>query len=406
MNDGTLIDKILNFFDMAFKNIEENMFNAFNSAFGTASFNAIVTLVILIWAVDKIKKAEFHLPQDVIQIGFFLVLLAFVNYSLSNPMILNELTEYLDIPADILLSMSKSILQSSSYYYSYTDSSGNFSFGKIIMDIFMSPIIQGSNIIGKVSILDLGVDMIVRGILFCVYFWFSMILALSITIAIILTYLQIIFWKVFAVAMLPLLFFKITRGMVVFWAKTIIALSCIQALTIIVGGFDVLIQGTLIPTLDVGSSEVKNQASYGVVFALIALKMISISFLKEVPPLINGMLGTSAGGSVGAFANTASIMSASAIGAGAGAIGSNVGKSIGGTIKNGIGSLAGKAGDKIQGALGDSTAGKALGAATNAISGTGKTIGNILTGKPLYKGSSNINTSSSTPPKPPKLKDK
>lgn len=310
MDNGNFFDKLVSIFTSVFANIETEMFKYFSKIFLGDIISGFLTLVIIFYFTRKIKEGQFEIPKDIYNAIAFLLMVIFVNYCLNNQSFMTKIVNYLQMPANILADFVKN---SSAF-----NLSGN-TIGQIlnnmVIDIADRAYIFTDS--GGISLFKLSVKSIVGFLLWLVYAWFGVILIASITMTFILTLMQIQFWKCFAVVMIPLIYFKATRGMTIFWLKNIIALSLISSFMIIIGHLSSSVEYNLIETIPNTKEEEVNQ-SYGLLIAFIIAKIITITFLKEIPTMINGILGTSAGGSTGAFANSVAMGSVGAAGAGAG----------------------------------------------------------------------------------------
>lgn len=308
MDNGNFFDKLVSIFTSVFANIETEMFKYFSQIFLAEIISGFLILIIIFYSTRKIREGTFEFPKDIYDIIAFLIMVIFVNYCLNNQNFMTKIVNYLQIPANIL---SDFVKDSRTF-----NLSGN-TIGQILNDMVIdiadrAYIFTGSD---GISLFKLSIKSVVGFVLWLVYAWFGVILIASITMTFILTLMQIQFWKCFAVIMIPLIYFKVTRGMTIFWLKNIIALSLISSFMIIIGHLSSSVEYSLINTIP--NTEEVNQ-SYGLLIAFIIAKIITITFLKEIPTMINGMLGTQAGGSTGAFANSVAMGSIGAAGAGAG----------------------------------------------------------------------------------------
>lgn len=309
MDNGNFFDKLVSVFTSVFANIETEMFKYFSKIFLGDIISGFLIFVIIFYFTRKIKEGQFEIPKDIYNIIAFLLMVIFVNYCLNNQSFMTKIVNYLQIPANIL---SDFVKNSRAF-----NLSGN-TIGQILNDMVIdiadrTYIFTGSD---GISLFKLSIKSVVGFLLWLVYAWFGVILIASITMTFILTLMQIQFWKCFAVIMIPLIYFKVTRGMTIFWLKTIIALSLISSFMIIIGHLSSSVEHSLINTI-LNTKEEVNQ-SYGLLIAFIIAKIITITFLKEIPAMINEMLGTHAGNSTGAFANSVAMGSVGAAGAGAG----------------------------------------------------------------------------------------
>lgn len=307
MDNGNFFDKLVSVFTSVFANIETEMFKYFSQIFLAKIISGFLILIIIFYFTRKIKEGQFEIPKDIYDIIAFLIMVIFVNYCLNNQSFMTKIVNYLQIPANIL---SDFVKDSRAF-----NLSGN-TIGQILNDMVID-IADRAYIFTDsdgISLFKLSIKSVVGFLLWLVYAWFGVILIASITMTFILTLMQIQFWKCFAVIMIPLIYFKATRGMTIFWLKNIIALSLISSFMIIIGHLSSSVEHSLINTIP----NTKVNQSYGLLIAFIIAKIIIITFLKEIPTMINGMLGTSAGGSTGAFANSVAMGSVGAAGAGAG----------------------------------------------------------------------------------------
>lgn len=308
MDNGNFFDKLVSIFTSVFANIETEMFKYFSQIFLAEIISGFLILIIIFYSTRKIREGTFEFPKDIYDIIAFLIMVIFVNYCLNNQNFMTKIVNYLQIPANIL---SDFVKDSRTF-----NLSGN-TIGQILNDMVID-IADRAYIFTDsdgISLFKLSIKSVVGFVLWLVYAWFGVILIASITMTFILTLMQIQFWKCFAVIMIPLIYFKVTRGMTIFWLKNIIALSLISSFMIIIGHLSSSVEYSLINKIP--NIEEVNQ-SYGLLIAFIIAKIITITFLKEIPTMINGMLGTSAGGSTGAFANSVAMGSIGAAGAGAG----------------------------------------------------------------------------------------
>lgn len=306
-------------FSKIFKEIQTDFFNRIKSVYISGTLSAMLTIVILIYATRKIREGTFEFPKDVIEIIIFLLMITFVNYCLHNYGNLKTIMNYLDIPADTISNVIKDKIDAGGTYKANTQKGMGYIIENLITNIYeMQTMMVGST---NSNILMASIIIMLKIILWLVYAWFAFILVASISMTYILTFLQEELWKMFGVIMIPLIYFKATRGMVIFWVKTIIALSLISAFMSIMAYLSLQSEVSIISTL---GSEQKWEIdkgfgmSYVLIGTIIISKIILITFLKEIPTMINGMLGTSAGGSTGAFANSVAMGSIGAAGAGAG----------------------------------------------------------------------------------------
>ncbi|MDE6885696.1 MAG: hypothetical protein K2P17_01450 [Helicobacteraceae bacterium] len=379
---NNIFDILLKIFDKLFNNIENLIFYQANSIFLNGFITAILTLVIIFWAFKKIKEGDFQFPRDVIDLVMFLLLTIFISYSLSNKAFLDEITSYLDIPVNMLQNFIFQIINANGENITIGDHLENILYN--IFDNYYVFIPDG------ISLLNIGPNLIISLLLWLVYAWFSFILVASIIITFILNYLQIAFWKSFAVLMLPLLYFKVTIGAVIFWLKTIIALTLISTFMLIIGGLSNQVEKALTGIMSIVNDSNDRKVSYLLLCSFIIAKIICITFLKEIPSMINGMLQTNASASAGNFANSVAMTS---IGAGAAAsaygafrtamsgskLGENIGVGLGKTaMQTPLGS---KIANNIQDTASVVTSSQLSSSVINIGGNIKRGIGNITTGK-------------------------
>ena len=246
-------------------------------------------------------------------------MITFVNYCLHNYFNLARILDYLEIPANEIARIVQDNTNKSLSITQNQQRSIGGKLGQLLSLIYeMQNMMVGTQSANPFKAIF---DVLLKFILWLAYAWFSFILVASIGMTYILTFLQVEFWKMFGVIMIPLIYFKATRGMVIFWVKTIIALSLISAFVTIIAHLALTSETTIISTIGkVETWEIDKGMgmSYVLIGTIIISKIILITFLKEIPTMINGMLGTQAGGSTGAFANSVAMGSIGAAGAGAG----------------------------------------------------------------------------------------
>lgn len=310
---------ILMLFGSVFREIQEDFFRRVRSIYVSGTLTAMLTLVIFIYAFRKIREGTFEFPKDAYEIGVFLVMVAFVNYCLHNYDNLMRILRYLEIPADTIVRLTiDNINQKISL-----DDNVQRSIGGKLETLMMTIESTQKIMIGtpKADFFGAAIDIVLKFLLWLVYAWFSFILVVSIAMTYIVTFLQVEFWKMFGVIMIPLIYFKATRGMVIFWVKTIIALSLISAFMSIFAYLAIVSEQAIMKSLGAHYSWELNKEmglTYPLIGAIVISKIIIITLLKEIPTMINGMLGTQSGGSTGAFANSVAMGSIGAAGAGAG----------------------------------------------------------------------------------------
>lgn len=344
---------------------------------------AFLTLTIFIYAFRKIREATFEFPKDAYEICIFVIMVWFVNQCLTNTDFLFKVTSVLDIP-------SNSILEAISQSEDAKDFNRNNNIGVVLTEqlemIFKNlDIFVGEGL--TLNPFKVEAMSIIKLFIWGVYAIFGFILIASITMTYILTMIQVIFWKAFATLMIPLIYFKATRGMVIHWAKTIIALSLIAIFMLIIAIMSSNIEITLFHSLGEENPS-KKGASFAFMGAIIIAKIIAITLLKEIPTMINGMLGTQAASGAGAFANTASMAAVGAIAGGAGfaalksimrggKIGGGLAKTLGNAIssKFGGGAKSQSGGGVGSGGIGGGSAGK-----TNITGNVSKGISNLSSG--------------------------
>lgn len=381
MDNGNFFDKLVSVFTSVFANIETEMFKYFSKIFLGDIISGFLTLVIVFYFTRKIKEGQFEIPKDIYDIIAFLLMVIFVNYCLNNQSFMTKIVNYLQMPANILSDFVKNSRA--------LNLSGN-TIGQILNDMVIgiadrAYIFTGSD---GISLFKLSIKSVVGFLLWLVYAWFGVILIASITMTFILTLMQIQFWKCFAVIMIPLIYFKATRGMTIFWLKTIIALSLISSFMIIIGHLSSSVEDSLIPVIS------NEEYSYGLLIAFIIAKIITITFLKEIPAMINGMLGTHASGSTGAFANSVAMGSIGAAGAGAG-FAAFKGAMRGGKVASGGAKTAGNWFKNQGGAanqLNKDVGGGSAGGSGSATSG-GSNIGGNISKKTANISTGNSNSS-------------
>lgn len=327
--------------------------------------NAFLMLIIFLYAFRKIKEATFEFPKDAIEILIFITMVWFVNKCLTDYNFLTEVTSVLDIPKNAII---KALNQ------------GTTNIGTILSSLLANIFNNFDYFVGEgltFNIFKVKVHSIIKFIIWVFYAIFSFILIASIAMTSILTLIQIIFWKAFATLMIPLIYFKATRGMVIHWAKTIIALSLIGAFMLILAILSNNIEYQILLLSEGYSTE--SGISYSIIAAIIIAKIISITLLKELPSMINGMLGTSAAQGAGQFANSVAMGIIGAAGAGAGFA------AFKGAMKGG--KLAGKT--ALGGAKTIADATGATGAAKSITGNVKSKISNVANSR-LGKGISNI----------------
>ena len=362
MDNGNFFDKLVSIFTGVFANIETEIFKYFSKIFLGEIISGFLTLTIIFYFTRKIREGQFEMPKDIYNIIAFLLMIIFVNYCLSDQNFMTKIVNYLQMPANYLADFVK---KSRAF-----NLSGN-TIGQILNDMVIDIADRAYIFTGGdgISLFKLSVKSIIGFILWLVYAVFGIILIVSITMTFILTLMQIQFWKCFAVVMIPLIYFKATRGMTIFWVKTIIALSLISSFMIIIGHLSSSVEHGLIQNLTISHEEF-NQ-SYGLLIAFIIAKIITITFLKEIPQMINGMLGTHAGGSTGAFANSAAMGIIGALGAGAGFAAFKVAMKGGSLAKKGL-SKAGDVGAGLAKTTDSALTGNKISNTTSALTGNVK----------------------------------
>lgn len=319
INNYPFFNALITIFAKIFKEIQATFFEQVRAIYISGTLSAMLTIAILIYASRKMKEARFEFPKDAIEILVFLIMISFVNYCLHNYENFAKILNYLEIPAN---EISRVVMDSTDKSISLDTNIQRTIGGKL--DLLLKQIEETQKMmIGSSSsnFLSVTIDVVLKFLLWLVYAWFAFILIASISITYILTFLQVEFWKTFGVVMIPLIYFKVTRGMVIFWLKTIIALSLISSFMSIVAHLALISEQAILKTIgnDFQWEIEKGMGmSYSIIGAVIISKIILITFLKEIPTLINGMLGTNAGGSTGAFANSVAMGSIGVAGAGAG----------------------------------------------------------------------------------------
>lgn len=319
----SFFNQLIFIFSKIFDELRLDLFSKIKSVYIGGTLSAMLTIVILIYATRKIREGTFEFPKDVIEIIIFLLMITFVNYCLHNYNNLKTVVNYLEIPADTIASAinetTNNILQPKFSQNNRTEINMGTKLEELLKNIYvMQDLMVGST---NNRFFNAVVTIMIKIVIWLIYAWFAFILVASIGMTYILTFLQAEFWKMFGVIMIPLIYFKATRGMVIFWAKTIIALSLISAFMSIMANMSLASETKIIETI--GKDERwEIDKGMGMSFVLIGTiiisKIILITFLKEIPTMINGMLGTSAGGSTGAFANSVAMGSIGAAAAGAG----------------------------------------------------------------------------------------
>lgn len=391
------ISILISLFADIFNGLKNIIFGYVGRVYLGGTLTAMLTIVIFIYTFKKIKEATFEFPKDVIEVIIFLVMLAFVNYCLNNYTNYKKIVDNLDIPANTIEKIfeknsgAKAILNPTNQTIAHKV--------EILVDLVMKnfDVMVGST---NQAILITAFDLIIRFIFWGIYAWFSFILIISIAMIYILNSIQAEFWKLFGVFLIPLIYFKATRGMVIFWGKTIITLTLIASFAIIIATLAEKTESLLIHAFQ-QEWEAKTKGvpiSFSLVAGLIGMKIIWITFLKEIPAMINGMLGTSAGGSTGAFANSVAMGSIGAAGAGAGFAafkGAMKGGKLAGNTAKGLGAAANQLLENGSGSAGASGSKSSLGG--NIKKGF-STVKNITQGKSAYSK----NETPKTPPTPPK----
>lgn len=352
--------------------------------------SAFLTIIILIYATRKIREGTFEFPKDAIEIILFFTMVWFVNQCLSDSDFLFSITSVLDIPANsILEALSKSEITKKMNSTNHIGSILTLQINTVLnnMDLFC-----GTGL--SLNPFKLKVMSLIKLFIWCAYAIFAFILIASITMTYILTMIQIIFWKAFATLIIPLIYFKVTRGMTIHWLKTIIALSLISIFMIIIAIMSSNTELILIDSLN-KSSDPQKGATFTLMVAIIIAKIIAITLLKEIPTMINGMLGTQAAGGAGAFANSVTMGAIGAAAAGAG-FAAFKGAMRGGKVASGgaktIGTWAknqGGAANQLNKDVGGGSAGGSGSASSGGSSGATNIGGNVS------KKTANVSTGSS-----------
>lgn len=352
---------------------------------------AFLTIIILIYATRKIREGTFEFPKDAVEIILFLTMVWFVNQCLSDSDFLFSVTSVLDIPANSIL---EAVSQGDNVRGFNEQNNIGIILTEQLENIFKNrDIFCGTGL--TLNPLTMKIISLIKFFIWCAYAWFGFILIASIAMTYILTMIQVIFWKAFATLMIPLIYFKVTRGMTIHWAKTIIALSLISIFMIIIAIMSSSIEATLFNSLGYGTPT-ETGASFSLMAAIIIAKIIAITLLKEIPTMINGMLGTQAASGAGAFANSVAMGSVGAAAAGAGfaafkgamkggkALG-NAAKGLDKTIGGGE-SAIGKAGSAIANKTGITKLANSN--AVRKIASVGAGLNSMRKGESFQKGSS------------------
>lgn len=320
-----------------FNNIAKKMFDiiaqGIADVMGSGLLTTLFSFVILIWAVKKIAQADFEIPKDIIQICIFLLVLIGVSYLSKDINRVKELMEYIHIPANLMNEIAVNITAQSHTAYN-TDNDSGMGLGHAIQSIWdSSSTIMAVVSDSKISIFD-GIFFFVQGFYYILYILITFLLIVVLSLTYISTYIQISFWKSFALLFLPLLFFKQTRGMFFTWLKAIIALTLINSTLGFSAYFAVAINDYIIEGIkgqDGGISILDD-----LTLASIAM-IISIYLVKEVPNFINNIMQTQSSG--------------------AGSLGGVLMNRMGGVIAGGIGAFAGVKAAKAGGMIMDSVGG-------------------------------------------------
>lgn len=289
-----------------FNNIANKMFDIIAQGIANVLESSLLTIlfsfVILIWAVRRISQADFEIPKDIIQICIFLLVLIGVSYLSKDINRVKELMEYIHIPANLMNEIAVNITAQSHTAYGTQNDSG-IGLGHAIQSIWdSSSTIMSVVANSKISIFD-GIFFFIQGFYYLLYMLITFLLIVVLSLTYISTYIQISFWKSFALLFLPLLFFKQTRGMFFTWLKAILALTLINSTLGFSAYFAVAINDYIIEGIQSEGAGISILDD--LTLASIAM-IISIYLVKEVPSFINNILqsqGSGAGSLGGVLMN-------------------------------------------------------------------------------------------------------
>lgn len=351
--------------------------------------NFMFFLLILIFVFKKIQNEQIDLKLFM-QLTLFVTYVGFFNWAIANPKIYVEYFEALvRYPADLITTKVAEAINAK--IGKIAELGGGISKGLSVLMHSTFQIITEIlfRVFGNFSLATIGVS-ILQIFLSIVLVFFQGGFLLLIMLIVTTTAIEIVFWLGSSILILPLMFFKETRGMLAVYLKKIFALTLYKPFIFCLAFFNFSIIDTLIlqmPNDDQIKSNILDRL-YNILssdfqstvsFTSFLIVMIISSFLvfmlaKKIPDFINGFFGVSGGvGDISSFIQQgATKVSSAMMGGAAGAVGAKIGNAYD-KAGGGLGGLSsGMLSTLTGGVFGGSKMGEGINKAINSTKGGSK----------------------------------
>lgn len=356
--------------------------------------NFIFTLLLIMWVIKRFSQLEdFFSIKNAIQIIIFFFYVGFFNYFLQNiQLMMDQFQTIINYPSTLV---TDKVASSISNDPNIQNLNGGLGRGISVLtgQIFHICLDLGSNVFEAIGISNIG-KMLLSAILVLGVMIFQGAFLLLVMIMIIITTLEITFWLGMFPIILPLAFFKATRGMMIAYFKKIFSLTFYKPLIFAVAFLDLSILNTIIRSLP-NSSDIErgvfdfkdfitNNISQTIQVSAYLVMILFVSFLifsliKRIPDVINFVFQTSGGmGDISSFISQSAMkITSSSAGIGAGALGARM-KNAYSESGGGIGGIAGAMNSFLTGGIGSGAIGREINSKVNA-SNTGSKLNDAIT---------------------------
>ncbi|MCE3040027.1 hypothetical protein [Helicobacter anatolicus] len=286
----------------------------FDNAIAKSVLNGVLIILIFAWAISTLKKEEFFNQQSVIKIIMFIIYLGFFNWAISNPKVfLETLQSVIFLPSDIILQKVTEVMEVSFATLGF-ESNGAGGIIILINNVLNTLMLMGNAIISNMSFSYFFGIGFFHILLFVVLAVLQILFVITIMQIIIKVSIEVIFWLGFSIILLPLGFFKATRGMIIVFLKKIISLTLFKPCVFVLAYFNFNIVHLIISKLP-NSDQIKsgifenlktaietnftNTANGGTLLFYFVLLIISsyiiFDLCKSVPDMINSIFNTQGG---------------------------------------------------------------------------------------------------------------
>lgn len=346
--------------EAAFGIIGTNFAEAINSP---VLLNAIGLILIFTYVVKKFQSPDnFFEMKNFINLALFFIILSFFNWVIAHPA---EYFSYVQATIYFLPDLATEKVIKSFQGLGKMDISQDTLFSSIFTKIWEKSLNVYSTINGEwtwKSWFQPITTFAIKLLLTAIFFLIQILYLFMMFLIVITTLVEITFYSLLAIFIVPTIFFPATRGMAGAYFKKVLSLAFLKPLLILSALFNLLTIEKSAGFLPPNAGEIKAIAEVAeIMIVLCAVSYLNLKFLSKLPEILNAIFGTQGGvegatsmfqaGTQAAMSGGASLVSAAAStatagykagGGGAGGlVGAAASLATGGVGKAAVGAIAG-----------------------------------------------------------------